>query len=86
MYDLNPEDNEYWLPRLMIDKKYQRRGYGKAAMLLLLDRFKLDKKHSQVFLSIQPKNAAAETLFEELGFEPDGRELDGEIVYCLEYR
>jgi diamine N-acetyltransferase len=86
MYDLNPEDNEYWIPRVMIDKNHQRKGHGKAAMQLVLALIEADKEHDRVYLSFEPHNTVAKALYEQLGFKPDGRELEGEIVYCLKFQ
>jgi diamine N-acetyltransferase len=83
MYCLDHEDNEYWIYRIMIDKKHQRKGYGKLAMLQVLERLQQDDKHSKVYLSFEPENVGAKKLYESLGFTPTGDIFDGEIVYCL---
>ena len=83
MYGLDLDDNEYWISRLMIDKKYQRKGYGKAAMLCVLGDLKSIKGMQKVYVSFEPENSGARTLYTQLGFLPDGRVLEGEIVYCL---
>lgn len=83
MYCMDYEDNEYWIYRVMIDKKHQGKGYGKFAMLRILERLQQDKEHSKVYLSFKPENMIAKKLYESLGFTPDGRVIDGETVYCL---
>ncbi|WP_449620863.1 GNAT family N-acetyltransferase [Robertmurraya sp. Marseille-Q9965] len=85
MYCMDYEDKEYWIYRLMIDAKYQGKGYGKAAMMKLIDHIKQDIEHQVIYLSFEPENEGARTLYEKLGFEPDGRVIDGEIVYKLVY-
>lgn len=85
MYCMDYEDKEYWIYRLMIDAKYQGKGYGKAAMMKLIDHIKQDIEHQVIYLSFEPENKGARTLYEKLGFEPDGRVIDGEIVYKLVY-
>jgi len=85
MYCMDFEDNEYWIYRLMIDKKHQEKGYGKTTMLQVIEILKQDKGHSIVYISFEPKNEIAKKLYESLGFAPDGRIIDGEIVYCLNY-
>lgn len=86
MYCLDESDREYWIYRLMIDQRYQRRGYGRTAMLLLIERIRclLDENHRRIFISFEPENEAAKSLYESLGFEPDGRVEYGEVVYRLE--
>ncbi|WP_345241574.1 GNAT family N-acetyltransferase [Pontibacillus salipaludis] len=85
MYCIDFEDKEYWIYRLMIDARYQSKGYGKAAMKKLIERIKQDQKHHVIYLSVEPENDQAKSLYEKLGFKPDGRVIDGEIVYSLTY-
>jgi diamine N-acetyltransferase len=37
MYGIDPDDDNYWVYRLMVDREFQRKGYGKGAMKLLLE-------------------------------------------------
>jgi len=85
MYCLDQEDQEYWIYRLMIDEKHQSKGYGKAAMERLIAQLQQDQEHRVIYLSFEPANEGARKLYEELGFVPDGRVIDGEIVYKLAY-
>jgi diamine N-acetyltransferase len=86
MYCIDESDREYWIYRLMIDQRHQRRGYGRAAMLLLIDRIRseMDEERHRIFISFEPENETAKSLYESLGFEPDGRVEYGEIVYRLD--
>jgi len=85
MYGMDFEEKEYWIIRLMIDQEHQKKGYGRAAMRCVLARLLPDKDHDKVYISFVPDNAGAQKLYEQLGFVPDGRVIDGEIVYCLQY-
>lgn len=85
MYCIDHEDQEYWINRLMVDAKHQSKGYGKAAMELLIDRIKEDLQHRMIYISFEPANAGARHLYEKLGFQADGRVIDGEVVFKLEY-
>ncbi|MEF7562854.1 MULTISPECIES: GNAT family N-acetyltransferase [Bacillus] len=85
MYCIDFDDKEYWIYRLMIDAKYQSQGYGKAAMEKLIELIKEDKDHQVIYLSFEPENDRAKEMYEKLGFEADGRVIDGEIVYRLGY-
>ncbi|MWV44320.1 GNAT family N-acetyltransferase [Paenibacillus sp. HJL G12] len=85
MYCIDKEDHEYWIYRLMIDSKHQSKGYGKVAMEMLIERIKEDIQHRVIYISFEPENAWAKHLYEKLGFEEDGRVIDGEVVYKLEY-
>lgn len=86
MYCIDENDREYWIYRLMIDQRHQGRGYGRAAMLLLIDRIRseMDEQRHRIFISFEPENEVAKSLYESLGFVPDGRVEYGEIVYRLE--
>lgn len=83
MYCIDSDDKEYWIYRLMIDAKHQSKGYGKEAMEKLIERIKQDQEHKVIYLSFEPENNLAKGLYEKLGFEADGRIIDGEIVYKL---
>lgn len=85
MYCLDHEDQEYWIYRLMIDARHQGKGYGKAAMELVIEQLQRDPEHHVMYLSFEPENTAAQKLYEKLGFRADGRVIDGEIVYKLNY-
>ena len=86
MYCIDESDREYWIYRLMIDQRHQGRGYGRAAMLLLIDRIRseMDEQRHRIFISFEPENEVAKSLYESLGSVPDGRVEYGEIVYRLD--
>lgn len=84
MYALDRDDGEYWIYRLMIDRRYQRRGFGRDAMRLCIELIRAQAPQRRVlFISFEPQNAGARGLYESLGFVPDGRMVDGETVYRL---
>lgn len=76
--DLNGEDpefikmvkNSYCLWRLMIDKRYQGRGYGRKAMELALDYMRTLPcgKADNIWLSYEPENEVAKKLYASFGF------------------
>ncbi|ESU33133.1 hypothetical protein G3A_07595 [Bacillus sp. 17376] len=37
MYGIDPDDNNYWIYRLMIDELHQGKGYGTAAVKLVVE-------------------------------------------------
>ena len=37
LYGIDEEDHEYWIYRLMIDQKYQGKGYGKESLKLVIE-------------------------------------------------
>ena len=85
MYALDEDDHQYWIYRLMIDQRHQHKGYGRAAMELLIDRIRglSDEEHTCVLISFEPENQIAKRLYESLGFVSDGRIMYGEVVYRL---
>ncbi len=66
MYELS--DAVGFIVRLMIDEKFQRRGYGRAAMIEVIRRLKLHPDVERIATSHQRKNEAAARLYESLGF------------------
>ena len=75
----------YNLWRLMIDKKYQHRGYGKQAMKLALDFIKSYPcgRAEYCWLSYEPENEVAKKLYASFGFVENGEMDDDEIVAVL---
>ena len=66
MYELI--DAVGFILRLMIDEKFQRRGYGRAAMIEVIRRLKLHPEVERVATSHNRKNETAAQLYEGLGF------------------
>ena len=67
--------NSYLIWRFMVDEKYQRRGYGKAAMKLILDYIRTFPcgKAEYCWISYEPENIRAKNLYGSFGFveEPE---------------
>lgn len=72
-------EGNYNLWRLMIDKNYQNRGYGKQAVELALRFIRTFPcgKADFCWLSYEPENAVAKSLYASFGFIETG-EKDGE--------
>ncbi|WP_339170436.1 GNAT family N-acetyltransferase [Paenibacillus sp. FSL R5-0341] len=80
------EDN-YWLLALMVDTKYQGRGYGKESLRQLIDLMKESLKCKRIMIGHRPENGIAGNLYESLGFHRVSEELiDGEVVRLLSYK
>lgn len=84
MYGRDEESCEHWIIRLMIDKRHQSKGFGRGAMSQLVARMRKEFGEVPIYLSFEPENAWGRSLYESLGFVPDGRVMDGEIVYRLD--
>ena len=76
---------EYGLWRFMIDGKYQGKGYGKAALQLLIDRIKGYPNATKMELSVVPENEAAAAFYKRFGFVDTGRVEWNENVYELKF-
>lgn len=76
------ENYSVW--RLMIDWRFQGKGYGKAAMAAALDYIRTFPrgKAEFCFLSYEPENVAAKGLYHSFGFRENG-EMDGEEVVAV---
>lgn len=83
MYALDPDDGKYWIYRFMIDEKFQGRGYGKGAMIKIIELLKKIPECREIMISYVPGNIVAEKLYTSLGFERTGETECGEIAVCL---
>ena len=79
------DENNYYIWRLMIGEEYQGKGYGKESMIRALELIKTfpHGKASSVFLSYEPENIVAKTLYASLGFMETGDIEAGELVAKL---
>lgn len=81
-----PESGEYFLWRMMIGAHYQRRGYGKAAMKLLIRRIEENGNPRVLLLSHLKANPQAGRFYQNLGFSYTGEELGtGELMMSLRF-
>ena len=85
MYCIDTDDGNYWIYRFMIDKNFQRKGYGKKAMELLLDEIKKDKNHNKIILDVKRESIAAVELYKSFGFEFTGQIYGTSHVMELRY-
>jgi len=79
--------DDYWIDDIMIDATHQGRGYGRAAMKLLLEM--IPKRYPRcrtIKLTCFRDNENAAALYESLGFEATGEtdEMFHEPIYALE--
>ena len=67
-YFPEPAPGQLWLDRSLIDKRYQGKGYGKQAVLSLLDRLHTEYQSGTVYLSVYENNPHAIKLYQQIGF------------------
>lgn len=83
IYDYDIPEYDIW--HLMIDEKEQGKGYGKAALALILDyiRTKPFGDSGRVALTCNIENINAIKLYQKSGFSPTGIEDEDEIEMML---
>jgi diamine N-acetyltransferase len=89
-FDVPPGHPEYpwryFLWRLLIAAPYQRRGYGHAAMTLVIDLVRRSPGAADLFTSVYPGEDGPAPFYRSLGFESTGEWFDGEEVFRLPLR
>ena len=84
-FDVQPGHLEfpwrYYLWRLLIDARYQHRGYGRAAMALIIDLVRDSPGATDLVTTVQPGGPVP--FYRSLGFEPTGEWFDDEEAYRL---
>jgi diamine N-acetyltransferase len=72
--------------RLMVDEKFQGRGYGRLGMQKMIEIFRADERIKEVGISYEPENEVARKLYANLGFVESGEMLDNEVLAVLKLR
>ena len=80
--DMDEEPACYDLQQFMIDGRFQGRGYGAAALRLLLELLRQEKKYDDAEVCVHRENAAALALFTGAGFVDTGY-VDPDAPDCL---
>jgi diamine N-acetyltransferase len=75
-------NDSYCIWRFMIDEKYQGKGLGKKAMEAVISYLKTYPcgEAKCCWLSYEPENTTAKSLYRQFGFEETGDRVDGEVV------
>ncbi len=83
IYDYDIPEYDIW--HMMIDESKQHRGYGKAALHLVLDyiRTKPFGDSDRVALTCNKSNPVAQKLYEDVGFSATGADYDDEIELAM---
>ena len=80
----NPEEPDFFLWRLMIDKAHQRKGLGHAAVKLLIEHVRQRPDAKRLLVSHMSNAVALGSFYSSLGFSYTGMEEDGEKVMALD--
>ena len=79
-----PVSGWYELIQLVIDRPFQRRGYGREATLTAIALLRAMPGCAAIVIAHHPDNHAARALYEALGFQECGRNYDGDPLLRLE--
>jgi len=69
MLRYNEGYNSYFIWQVMIDEKYQSKGYGKQALNLAIEWMKKDERCHEIITTYKKGNQCAADLYTKLGFE-----------------
>ncbi len=82
MYEHDQEENEWWISALMIAAEHQGKGYGKAALQVLIQRMQ-QQGCRELLVGYAPDNTAARALYRGQGLQEIGLDDEGDMVARL---
>lgn len=79
MYDLDPESQQVFIWRFLIDQRYQGKGYGRQTIEAVVEMAKQQTQMTKVVADYVDGNEPMKKIllglgFEETGFDPDNNE------------
>lgn len=80
--DLDEEPACYDLQQFMIDARFQGKGYGTAALRLILSALEKERKYDCAEVCVKKNDAAALRVYEKVGFVDTGY-IDEDAPDCL---
>lgn len=83
MLDWDEGKRSVGLWRFMFAAEHQHKGYGKAAIRLIIDMVNRADKFDFMYLDYTEGNTAARQLYASFGFAENGEVEDGEIIMIL---
>ena len=69
----------------MIDVKHQRKGYGRQAMQLIIDKIMTETDAEGLIICYVPENTSAAKLYASLGFVNEGITYEDEILVVMRF-
>ncbi len=85
MLHMQPDKGEYYLWRFMIDQRYQGMGFGRQALLIIIDFVKTQPNAQRLELSVVPAEDGSGPFYEKVGFTYTGKVEDGEAIMAIEW-
>ena len=83
MLDWDEDERTVGIWRFMIGEAYQRKGYGREALRIVIEMVKESGHFDLIHLDYVEENHAARELYASFGFRENGEIEDGEIVMTL---
>ncbi|MBT5019853.1 MAG: GNAT family N-acetyltransferase [Planctomicrobium sp.] len=83
MLEDQPEKPEYYLWRFMIDSKYQKLGFGRRAIELLVEHVKTRPNATELLTSVVQAEGGPEGFYKNLGFNLTGEYEEEEAMMKL---
>ncbi|GAA0343082.1 GNAT family N-acetyltransferase [Bacillus carboniphilus] len=70
MFGIDPDDGNYWIYRLMIDERFQGKGYGSEAVNCVIETIRQlkDEGHDRIMIGYHPENDGAKFAYKKAGF------------------
>ena len=85
VYGIEPETDYPWIISIIIDKKYQNKGYGKAGIMLLISLLKSISSHKEIYICHRFENKHAEHVYKSIGFIETIKTIDNEKILVYIY-
>lgn len=80
LLDLDEEEKEYMIWRMMVDEKYQGRGYGRQIVEAVIEMAKNDPDYDVLIADFVEGNEGMKYLLESLGFKRTGFDSENDEV------
>jgi diamine N-acetyltransferase len=84
MWGYSPDDGRPWLYRFMIDRRHQGKGYGTAALQVLLNQLRREGL-PELNVGYHRDNTVAERLYLRAGFQKRGLAPWGEMAARIDF-
>jgi diamine N-acetyltransferase len=85
-YNFEHPKQQAFIIRLMVDEKYQGKGYGRFGMQKMLEIFRTEERIKAVGISYEPENERARKLYAGVGFVENGEMVGDEVLAVLQLR
>jgi diamine N-acetyltransferase len=84
MWAIDEADGSCWLGGIIIDRRQQGRGLGRAAVLAAMEKLRAEQGCGQFAMSYRAENQRARELYRRIGFIETGEREDDELVARLD--